>query len=126
MELAPFLDVIFILLIFFAVSTSFIIRHHGLNLQLPQAFTQSKNKDGLIVSVSQNGELYLNKQRLREDELRLAISKKMDTSPDLKTIIQADKATEYQHVIRAMDLVRQGGCFDVILETERHHDSPSS
>ena len=118
-ELTPLIDIIFILLIFFAVSTSIINHKTGLNLQLPTAETSNENKKGIIVSVDLNQKLYFDTTQIPLKELSPRLKTQLLKDPSLQIILNIDKQTPYHYLIEIMDTIRLSGCYDIILETKK-------
>ena len=121
-ELAPLLDVIFILLIFFAVSTSLILNHHGIQLNLPNAATADTEYKGVVLSIDQDQQLFLDDELISDSQLMSVISSHLETSPTFQVVLRADKQTPYHFVIHILDTVRLSGCSNVVLEVEKPID----
>jgi biopolymer transport protein ExbD len=119
LELAPLIDVIFILLIFFAVSTSFVANKMGMKLKLPAASSTTDQKKGILLSINKNQELFLDEKPLLIEELKDRISAIVSQTPDTQIILNADVTTPYDIIITLLDQVRLGGCFDLVLEAEK-------
>lgn len=112
-NLTPLIDVVFLLLIFFMVSTTF-TKERELTIDLPEAVGESPTEDPLQIEiiVSADGEYAVNGKRLVNRELttlRKAIIEVSDGNTDLPLIISADKDTPYQSVISVMDVAGQIG-----------------
>lgn len=118
LEIAPLIDVIFILLIFFAVSTT-VVLNRGLKLQLPSATTVAKEKKGTTVSIDKDERIYINQKFVASELLETKIAEVLKTIPETQIIIRADKKTPYSFLIRVLDDVRLGGCYDIVLEAEK-------
>ncbi len=119
-ELAPLLDVIFILLIFFAVSTTLILNNYGINLQLPSADSVEEQKKSIVLSIDAEQRLFINKTSLSLNELQDNIRSLLDQNPDLQLLLDADKLTPYEVVIQVLDHVRLAGCYDIVLEVQKN------
>ena len=113
------LDVIFILLIFFAVSTTLIVHNKGIKLQLPAAESVAKQKKGLVVSINKQQKIFVDNKLISEELLRSKVMEAVQKNPDLHAVLDADVATPYQKVIRVLDDIRLGGCFDIVLQAEK-------
>ena len=123
LELTPLLDVIFLLLIFFMVSTSFVVNREIL-IQLPES--SSANIDSgdqqLTMGIDADGNFSID--GVRFDESRVAalaevlngkLGSGLSEKPSIR--LDVDEATDYRFVIRAMDACRQAGISDVRLNT---------
>ena len=121
-EMAPLLDVVFILLIFFAVSSTIVMQNQGMSLQLPAAKSVQKQVPGLVVRVDQNQRVFLNQKRIEAGALKLKIAAALKKDPSVKVILRADRLTPYSHVVRVLDSIRLGGAYDVVLEARPDSD----
>lgn len=122
MDLTPLIDVVFLLLIFFMVSTSF-TRETQLSLTLPEAKgTPAENESQAVqVLVSPLGEYVINGEKLAESSdsaLRSALLRLGQEKTTLPMIITADANASYQAVVRVMDVAGQLG-FDKLSLTTR-------
>lgn len=108
-DLTPLIDVVFLLLIFFMVSTTF-TREREMTVQLPEASVEAvadESPDRIEIEISAEGEYAINQQRLvnRESEtLSRALSELAKGNTKLPLIITADAATPHQAVVTAMDV----------------------
>ena len=123
LELTPLLDVIFLLLIFFMVSTSFVVNRE-IPIQLPQSSSASidASNDRLIMAIDAAGNFSLDGEKVSDveiAELAEALKRKLDQASAEKASIRldVDEATDYRFVIKAMDICRQVGISDVRLNT---------
>ena len=111
------IDVVFLLLVFFMVSTTF-AEHPGIKLELPSASSAEPSKlEPLTLTIDKKGRMYLNGEGIREDELRRKL-KEEAKGPDVTLILKADKAVPYGYVIRAMDISRQSGIRRIVSLTD--------
>ncbi len=112
-NITPLIDVVFLLLIFFMVSTTF-DHQSELNIELPEAsgeITKSENND-IEVFISSKGEYTINGKALintQIDSLIRAMRNVAGDNKDPRVIISADKNTTHQSVMSAMDAARQVG-----------------
>lgn len=108
-ELTPMLDVVFIMLIFFIVTTSF-VKESGIEVSRPNAASAEKQKRASIfIAIDNNGQIWLQKRRLEIDAVRANIEKLHAESPEGAVIIQADKKSETGILVKVMDQVRLAG-----------------
>jgi len=112
-NVTPLIDVVFLLLIFFMVSTTF-DRQSELNIELPQAtgeLSKSEQKD-IEVFIDATGKFAINGNELVNnhiDTLMRALRKSGGDNKDPRVIINADKNATHQAVMTAMDAARQAG-----------------
>ncbi len=118
LTLAPMLDLIFILLIFFVVSTTF-SKLPGILINRPDA-TQSDKipPNNLMIGISKLGELYINKRRYTKDTLSKTLQLKVEANPNISVLIIADEESVLKHSIMVMDLCKQVGINNVALAEE--------
>lgn len=112
-DLTPMLDVIFILLIFFIVTTSF-VRESGIKINRPNAQTaQKEDKTSILVAVSPEGEIWIDRQRVDIRGLRAAIQRLRAQNPEASVVIQADQNARAGLMVEAMDQARLAGVQNV-------------
>lgn len=113
-NLTPLIDVVFLLLIFFMVSTTF-ERESQIKVQLPEAAAQEaveQEDETLDITIDVEGRFYVNQREVVNtdvDTLKRAIAKEVGDKRDLPVVITADANASYQAVIRAMDASSQLG-----------------
>ena len=112
-NLTPLIDIVFLLLIFFMVSTTF-TRERELTVELPEAVAEAaaEAKDFIEVEISADGEYAVNRRRLVNREpktLERALKQVSEGDLDMPLIITADANTPHQAVITAMDVSGQLG-----------------
>lgn len=117
-NLAPMIDILFILLIFFLVSTSF-VRESGVTVQRPAAETASAATSGTImVAITASGEIRVDRQIVDLRRLGKLVSRLHGLSPQAPVIIQADKTIDVGLLVRVMDQVRAAGVVDIAIAAE--------
>jgi len=107
-EIIPMIDVIFFLLVFFMLFTTFKVTPHGLDIRLPQAITATEQQQDEVaeIYVNQHGEIYFKDERVTLGELRIELARHRELNPNLVSLIQADQETPYNYVVQIMDLLR--------------------
>jgi biopolymer transport protein ExbD len=128
LELTPLIDVIFLLLIFFMVSTSFVVNKE-IPIQLPKSdsATTESTQDYLAIGIDAQGRFSINGSMLAvssADEIAAALRKKLENKSAAGVPVRIDghESADYQFVIRAMDACRQAGLTDVRLNTLKSVD----
>ena len=123
-NLTPLIDVVFLLLIFFMVSTTF-ERESEINITLPEAseeVTEAK-PDAINIAVDSQGNVYINDAALvnsKIDTIKEALFDKLGHRNDAPIIITADSQTNYQNVIKVMDAARQLGLVRITFATKKY------
>jgi biopolymer transport protein ExbD len=116
-NLTPLIDVVFLLLIFFMVSTTF-DRHAKLKVSLPEASTKAtqQQNDPLVLSIDAKGNYFLNEHQVVNQQLGTlkqailkTLSEKNVNIKDVSLVLRADANTPHQSVVRAMDAASQLG-----------------
>jgi biopolymer transport protein ExbD len=110
-NLTPLIDVVFLLLIFFMISTTF-EREAQLQVDLPEASTEAAEAtpDRLEVTIKSNGDIFLNDQQVvntKPETIKRAITKLIGDKRDLPMIIRADSDSALQYAVTLMDIARQ-------------------
>lgn len=123
-NLTPLIDVVFLLLIFFMVSTSF-TRETQIKLELPKASVEplETKPESLEISIDKEGRYFVNGKGLVNkslDTLKAAIKPTINANKDVAVIISADANTPYQSVVTAMDATSQLGVINLQMATQRN------
>lgn len=107
-NLTSLIDVVFLLLIFFMVSTSFALIR-GIKVDLPTTTTtQEKIEQNIVISITNEGKIYLGKTQVTKTELVKTLKRQIGKKKSL-VVINADKDTRHGMVVEIMDLAKQGG-----------------
>lgn len=122
-DLTPLIDVVFLLLIFFMVSTTFTKESH-LEIDLPQSSGEPAKKTvkEIEVVINAKGEYSVNDRPLvnnQEETLKKAVQKLSNGDTELPFIITADAKTAHEHVVRVMDVAGQIGFVQLSITTQR-------
>jgi len=122
-NLTPLIDVVFLLLIFFMVSTTF-ERQSRIQIELPEATTDATAQDDnkLEILVDVKGRYFIGDQQVINSELKTlktAISKAVGNRGELPVTIRADANTPHQAVIRVLDATSQLGLTHISLATTK-------
>ncbi len=122
-DLTPLIDVVFLLLIFFMVSTTFTRENH-LNIELPEADGERSEQQAEMIDVVINadGQYRLNDRTLvnnRRETLVRAVSELAGGDTSLPFVITADAQTPHEFVVRAMDVAGSLGFAKLSITTER-------
>jgi biopolymer transport protein ExbD len=118
-NVTPFVDVVLVLLVVFMVTAKLIVAR-GVDIDKPKAATGGEVQSTLRVSVSQDGQLYVNGDKFDDDAKAIERIKQIAaTTSKPKAIIAGDRKSAYGGVMRAIDLVQQAGVTAIALENER-------
>jgi len=114
-ELTSMTDIVFLLLIFFMVSTTFVDFSRRLDIQLPEskAAEVAQEVQQHIVEMGQEGSVHLDGQRVRLEELVQRLQPSQGQTVQRSVIIKADKRLPYGQVVTVLGLVRQANIHDI-------------
>ncbi len=112
-NITPMLDVVFIMLIFFIVTTSF-VKETGIVVTRPEAETAVlKQRGNILVGVRGNGEIWINKANVELPAVRPTIERLRTENPEGEIVIVADEDAKSEIVINVMDQLAQAGILNV-------------
>lgn len=112
-DLTPMLDVVFIMLIFFIVTTSF-VKEAGVDVNRPSAATaESKEGASILIAITELGEVWIDGRRIDVRSVRANVERLRAESPDGAVVIQADKASQTGTLVAVMDQIRAAGMFNI-------------
>lgn len=118
-DLTPMLDVVFILLIFFIVSTSF-VKESGLEVSRPSAKTaQTKDNAHILIAISSTNDVWIQNRKVDLRAVRSNVERLKAESPEGGVVIQADKGSETNALIEVMDQVKLAGIEDISIAAKR-------
>ncbi|MFN4291580.1 MAG: ExbD/TolR family protein [Permianibacter sp.] len=117
-DMTPMLDIVFIMLIFFIVTTSF-VREAGLDIQRPsgQAATTTKVKANVLITINSTGQIILNDREIDVRAVRANVEKTLAEAPDASVIVQAHKDSDTDILISVVDAAKEAGVDKVSVGT---------
>jgi len=117
-NLTPMLDVVFIMLIFFIVTASF-IKQAGIDVNRPEALTgEQRPTVSVLIAISETGEIWVDKKRVDPTAVRSAIERLHAENPKGSVVVQADKGAKNEKLMLVLGAVRSIGISDVAVSTE--------
>jgi len=117
-NMTPMLDVVFIMLIFFIVTASF-VKEAGIDVNRPEAATAvKKERANILVAISDKGEIWINKRQIDVRAVQANIERLKAENPQGSVVIQADKKATTDMLIKVMDASRAAGAFDVSIAAQ--------
>ena len=120
-NMAPLIDMVFILLIFFMVTTSF-VKETGIDVQRPTASTTVlKEKGNILIGVSADGRVFLDRKQIDIRSVRAHVERCVAENPEGAVVIVADKASHTGVVIQVMDQCRLAGATNVSIAALKSH-----
>ncbi|VAX11443.1 Biopolymer transport protein ExbD/TolR [hydrothermal vent metagenome] len=119
-NLTPMLDVVFIMLIFFVVTTSF-VKEAGVEVNRPNASTsQQQESASILIAIRPNGEIWIDGRAVDVRAVRANVERLQAEFPESDVVIQGDKHAQIGLLVRVMDQVRMAGITNVSIATEGH------
>ena len=120
LELTPMIDMVFLLLIFFLVATTFHQEEREIEIALPVAQAAGPISTALrevIINVDEQGEVIVSGRRMQLDDLRSLISEAVEVNPDQKVTVRGDRRTAYDNVVKVLDVCKASGIQEPFLDT---------
>ena len=118
-NIAPMVDVVFLLVIFFAVSTTF-LETSGLKLELPSSSsTASRDSAQLAVLMSADGTLSFDDEIVEREELARLLKAALATEEQKLVVLRADRSASHGDVVSLIDLIREAGAVDLTLAARK-------
>lgn len=120
LNITPLLDLAFVLLVIFIITTTPIV--NDLDLNLPKASKREKDppRKANYVTVDTGGRIFLNKKEVDFEGLREELIQLRIADPDLSVIVRGDSKTKYQKIVGVLDMLQQANVVKVDLATENN------
>jgi len=117
-NLTPMLDVVFIMLIFFVVTTSF-VKESGVEVNRPSAETaQQQEQANILIAIRPNGEIWIDNRSVDVRAVRANVERLRADFPEGQVVIQGDREAQIGLLVRVMDQVRLAGITDVAIAAD--------
>jgi biopolymer transport protein ExbD len=118
-NMSPLIDMVFLLLIFFVVTTSF-VKESGIEVSRSTASTaEVKEKASVMIGVSAEGEVYMGGKKVDVRSVRGLVERALAEDPEAGVVVVADKGSETGEVVKVMDQCRLAGAGSVSLAAKR-------
>jgi biopolymer transport protein ExbD len=112
-NITPMLDVVFIMLIFFIVTATF-VKEAGIEVNRPDAATATKAENAnILIAIGANNDIWIDRRMIDIRSVRPNIERLHAENPQGSVVIQADKESKTDTLIQVMDAARQAGVFNV-------------
>lgn len=117
-DLTPMLDVVFIMLIFFIVTATF-VKEAGIDVNRPDAATAvMQEKANILVAIDANNSIWIDRRQVDVRSVRANIERLHAENPQGSVVIQADEASNTKTLISVMDAARAAGVFNVAIAAD--------
>ena len=117
-DLTPMLDVVFIMLIFFIVTASF-IKEAGIEVDRPDATKGEERKPSILVAINDRDEIWIDKRLVDERRVRAVIEQMLADNPKGTMVVQADIKSKVKTLAHVVDTARHLGVANVAVATEK-------
>ena len=118
--MAPMIDMVFLLLVFFMCVSSLASLEKGVEVELPESHESEvpdEVSDRGIVSVEGDGSVYLGGEKVELEVLKTRIGGVIETSPHLQIVVRADGATPFREIRKVLKACAAAGAYEVIYAT---------
>lgn len=124
-EIIPLIDIMFFLLATFVMVSLSMIKNRGIPVQLPAAVSGKPQERRIYatISVTENGDVYLDKERIALKALSSRLSRMKQKEADLRVFIQGDERAPFGSIAQVMDEVRMLGITKVAIQTRNPKES---
>ena len=117
-NVTSFIDVLFVLLLFFMVSTTF-VSQPAMNLQLPKAVhSENTRQPGIVVHVDEHGSIHLNDEAVDVALLEQVLIAHLATSEDKAVVLKADSRVSHGTVVHILDIIKGAGVVKLTIATQ--------
>ena len=117
-DMTPMLDIVFIMLIFFIVTTSF-VKEAGIQVNKPEANQATKEPSAnIFIAIRDNGEVWMDKRQVDVERVGANLERMLAEQPTDLVVIQADKEAQHGRVVEVMDQVKEAGIDKISIAAE--------
>jgi len=117
-NITPLLDIVFIMLIFFIVTSTF-VKEPGAEIVRPPAESVKETSPGILVAIDSNNTIWINKEEVDIDGVRVAVERLRAENPKGSAVIQADVGSEAQFLVDVMEQITAAGVEEQFISTEK-------
>lgn len=113
-NVTPLLDIVFIMLIFFIVTATF-IKEPGVQVSRPDADTAEEQRlVSILVAINSNNEIWINRQEVPLEGVRAAVERLRRENPRGSAVIQSDGSAHSEYLVEVLDQIRAAGVEDIV------------
>ena len=126
LDIAPLIDIVFLLLIFFMLTANFIMQP-GIKITLPAAKSSlPQEEDKIIISITKDNRIFVNEAEISLDELDGALQRKLEDSEKRTVILKADEKINLGLAVKVMDIAKYVGSEKLVISTDLTNDVKAS
>jgi biopolymer transport protein ExbD len=117
-NVTPLMDIVFIMLIFFIVTSTF-VKEPGVEIDRPTAQTAKERKlASILVAVTSENEIWINKKVIELDAVKITVEALKLENPKGTAVVQVDKGAESRYLVEVVNQIRSAGVTDIAVSTE--------
>jgi len=117
-NVTPLLDIVFIMLIFFIVTSTF-VKEPGVEVLRPEAENATERKfASILVAITAEDEIWINKEEVELGEVRILVEELKRENPKATAVVQADSKSTTRYLVEVVNQIRDAGISDVAVSTE--------
>ena len=117
-NMTPLIDMVFILLIFFIVTASF-VKETGLEIQKPKAHSAiSIERASILIAIGEDGSVWIDNRQIEIQAVRVNVERMISENPEGSVVIQADRRSKNGILLTVMDAAKLAGAKEVSISTE--------
>ncbi len=119
-QIAPMVDILLVLLVFFIVTWNFALSENELDVKIPTA-TEGKETEAyvgqVVVNVRADGSLVFNRKPIASQDLERKLKTLAELSPNQAVILRGDERVDYKHIVEVLDICRKANIWNVAFAT---------
>ena len=119
-QIAPMVDILLVLLVFFIVTWNFAITENELDVKIPSAVSAKEQQpvaNQTVINIREDGTVMMNRKELSREELLQKLMQLSELYPDYAIIVRGDKELSYENLIAIMDILNQAKIWNVVFAT---------
>ncbi|PCI70351.1 MAG: biopolymer transporter ExbD [Gammaproteobacteria bacterium] len=118
-DMTPMLDIVFIMLIFFIVTASF-VKESGITVDKPTAETATKRpKANIFIGIDNRGDIYMLKNKVDKDAVKAMLEDMLLENPESTIVVQADSRAEAESLLNVLDAAKAAGVKNISVAAEQ-------
>lgn len=118
LNIAPLIDIVFLLLIFFVLSSHF-VSNKGIKVKLPQAVhSQTQKNEQVTVYINNEGDIILNDAQVGIDQLRVLVKSELNKANSKTLVIKADEDVSLGLAVKVMDIAKEANADGLVISTK--------
>ena len=117
-NVTPLLDIVFIMLIFFIVTSTF-VKEPGVEVTRPEAENATERKfASILVAITEEDEIWINKEEVELEQVQILVEELKRENPKATAVVQADSKAKTRYLVEVVNQIRAAGIADVAVSTE--------